>query len=447
MLPIARLLKAQGAIICGSDRAFDQGQTPEKFQVLQEEGMRLYRQDGSGIAPHLDAVIASSAIERTVPDLKRANELGLPIYNKAEILARFINQGKAIAVSGTSGKTTVTGMIGFVLEMHGLAPQMMNGGHIVNFWQERGNGNALTGKGDIFVCETDESDNSVSSYNPAVTILNNITMDHKPIEELRVIFSDLLKRTRETVILNMDDPEVAALYMTDVAAKIITFGIKTKCADFIATDIQMHAHGSDFNIIQTQTGESAAIHIRMPGQHNILNALAACCAAYQCDISLSQFAEYMCEFKGIKRRFEVVSHDKNATIIDDFGHNPDKIQASLRTLAQYKGRKIVVFQPHGFGPTKMMKDDLIEVVASLLQKDDIFIMPEIYYAGGQAQKDISSSDIITALKEQGVNAHFFNARGDIPKFVQGNHKAGDIIMVMGARDDTLSDFAKTILSA
>jgi len=119
----------------------------------------------------------------------------------------------------------------------------------------------------------------------------------------------------------------------------------------------------------------------------------------------------------------------------------------LRTLAQYKGRKIVVFQPHGFGPTKMMKDDLIEVVASLLQKDDIFIMPEIYYAGGQAQKDISSSDIITALKEQGVNAHFFNARGDIPKFVQGNHKAGDIIMVMGARDDTLSDFAKTILSA
>jgi UDP-N-acetylmuramate--alanine ligase len=187
--------------------------------------------------------------------------------------------------------------------------------------------------------------------------------------------------------------------------------------------------------------------LKVPGRHNVANALAALAASSVADVPLRGAAAALAGFQGTRRRFETVGAAGGVTVIDDFAHNPDKITATLRTLHEKPGRVWAVFQPHGFGPTKLMRAGLVETFASELRSDDVLVMPEIYYAGGTAAKDISAKDIIGDVAGRGKKAEFIARRADIPAFLAANAGQGDRIIVMGARDDTLPAFAREILRA
>lgn len=441
MSPIASLLHGRGHIISGSDRSYDQGQSPEKFEALKSKGFNLFPQDGSGISADIDFVVASAAVEDKIPDVRIARNRGISILGKADILAQFLNNGNSIGIAGTSGKTTVTGMTGFILHECGVDVGMMCGGHIVNLLEQgQSTGNAYIGQ-DAFVAETDESDGSVNNYSPYITVLNNITLDHKPMAELRRMFSDMLTRTRHKGIINIDDPEAAILARNFPA--VTTVSTNDKSADFFADNLKKAVDHIAFDV---HCGDQQVrVNLKMPGVHNVSNALCALAACVTLDVNLTEAAKALSGFKGIKRRFEVVGNENNITVIDDFGHNPDKIAATLRTLKDFDGRVLVMFQPHGFGPTKMLKTGLIETFVSWLHEDDILLMPEIYYAGGTAEKSISSKEITDNVNANGKCAVFFDTRDQIKDYIKEVVQPFDRIVIMGARDDTLSTFARSVL--
>ncbi len=438
MSPMAAILRQQGYPVSGSDRARDQRQTPEKFAQLESLGVRLFTQDGSGITPTIDAVVVSSAIEESIPDIQAARRQGIPILKRAEILAGMFEGRKGIAVGGTSGKTTVTGMTGHILAACGFDPVIVNGGVMINV-----NASYRTGRGDWIVAETDESDGSIALFTPRIAILNNVTLDHKPIAELRGLFHDFIGRAKAGSVVNYDDPEACSLAGKN--PDVLGFGIENPAAMLKAYDIVFNSHGSTFTAQDMRTQTMLSCQLNVPGHHNILNALAAVGAATLAGIDMKDAVQALAHFKGIRRRLEVTGTACGITIIDDFAHNPDKIAATLATLRQSPGRLLVMFQPHGYGPMKMMRKELAEAFASGLRPEDILVMPEIFYAGGTAARDISSADLIGDIAREGRKAIFVKTRGEAGDYLVQNAAEGDRIVVMGARDDTLSLFAREIL--
>lgn len=445
MSALALILAGKGCKVAGSDRGRDRGDSPAKFRALEQAGIRLFAQDGSGIGDDTGTLVVSSAIEESVPDVRQALAKGIPVQKRAELLAELVNKARGICIGGTSGKTTVTGMTAHMLRALGSDPTVMNGGQIVSFMEEGLAGNAVIGKGDIFVTETDESDGSIALFEPAVAVLNNITLDHKPLDELRPLFTEFLRRARDAAVVNLDDPEAARL--AAIHPRTVTFAIDAPGAALHATDITSRRDGISFTASDTRSGEAAFIRLQVPGRHNVLNALAALAVARALGLDLEAAGNALESFRGVKRRFEVVGTANGITVIDDFAHNPDKIEATLKTLRDFEGRAILIFQPHGFGPTRMLRDGLIGAFAGQMGKDDILLMPEIYYAGGTATKNISSKDITDAVAAKGRQAHFLETRDAIVDFLTRSARQGDRIVIMGARDDTLSDFALRIFES
>ena len=441
MSALALILLQKGCCVYGSDRGHDKGETPEKFGALAQAGIKLFPQDGSGVSDDVDVLVVSSAVEESVPDVRQAIHQGIPVRKRAAVLAGQVNASRGICIGGTSGKTTVTGMVAHMLYELGLDPSVMNGGQIVSFLEKGLPGNARAGAGDLFITETDESDGSIALFEPAIAVLNNITLDHKPLEELRPLFSDFLGRAGEAAIVNLDDPEAAQL--AALHENTITFAIDNPAGRIRAEDIS----ASGFTASDMDRRESIGLSLPVPGRHNILNALAALSVATALGISLAQAGQALESFRGVKRRFEIVGTWNGITVLDDFAHNPDKIAATLNTLHETNGRIIAIFQPHGFGPTRLLKDGLIETFSTHLSDTDILLMPEIYYAGGTANKDISSSNIIDAVVANGKTALFLESRAAIRTFLTDNARPGDRIVVMGARDDTLPEFAFSILES
>ncbi len=445
MSALALIIAGRGGSVAGSDRGRDKGESPGKFQALEQAGIKLFPQDGSGITDEVDTLVVSSAVEESVPDVKRALDGGIPIRKRADLLAELVNGARGVCIGGTSGKTTVTGMTGHMLYELGLDPAIMNGGLIVNFLDKGLPGNAVTGGGELFVTETDESDGSIALFAPALAVLNNITLDHKPLDELRPLFTDFLKKAREAAIVNLDDPEAAQL--AGIHPKTITFAIDNPAAILRASDITAHRDGISFSAIDSQSGETINLRLKVPGRHNISNALAALAVARALGVPFKKAGKALESFKGIRRRFEITGTANGITVIDDFAHNPDKIEATLKTLRDFDGRVIAIFQPHGYGPTRLLKDGLVAAFAEHMDKDDILLMPEIYYAGGTTTKNISSRDITDGISAKGRQAVFLETRAAILDYLSKNARQGDRIVVMGARDDTLSDFALQILGS
>ena len=229
MLPLAQILKGRGCTVEGSDRSRDQGRTPEKFGALERQGFTLHPQDGSGIVSGEQILVASAAVEDTVPEVQRAKERDCLRLSRAELNSILFNtSGAGLAVAGTSGKSTVTGMLGWILHACGREPTIMNGAVMKNFvLPERPYASAVVGGQSLYVSEVDESDGSIALYRPAVGILLNVSLDHKSMEELRHLFGDYLARSRIGVI-NADDPE--ALALLPHAKEVITFGIEQEKA-------------------------------------------------------------------------------------------------------------------------------------------------------------------------------------------------------------------------
>lgn len=438
MSAIAQVLLHNGHTVRGSDRSYDQGKNSVLYQNLKDLGVALYPQDGSGIDKTVTTLVVSSAVEPSIPDVKAALDLDIPIQKRAEILAWLFNQGEGIAVGGTSGKTTVTGMIGHILHENGRDPTVINGGIMRNAVHPPHLGNAICGNPNLPVVESDESDGTIALYDPKIAVLTNISLDHKSIEELEKLFGDFCHRAKDAAVINLDCKRSADL--THRLHTRVTFGVENDRANFNAHNITLLPDGATFQV------QNTTCRLHVPGQHNIANAMAAIAACHALDVSIPESASALASFKGIGRRLEVIGQKSGITVIDDFGHNPDKIAASLAALKAQPGRLWVVFQPHGFAPTRMLKDGLVEAFANGLDAQDYLIMPEIFYAGGTAQKDISSAHLIDAIAQQNRNAEFISTREAISKRILKDVQNGDRIVIMGARDDTLTDFAKDILA-
>jgi UDP-N-acetylmuramate--alanine ligase len=443
MLPLASILRARGAEVAGSDRALDQGRTAAKFDYLRGLGIGLCDQDGSGVRPG-QILVASAAVEESVPDVQAALRLGLERITRAELLSRLFNVAETgIAVGGTSGKSTVTGMIGWILHSAGLGPTVMNGAVMKNFaTPDAPFASALVGDGRIFVSEVDESDGSIALYRPTIAVLNNVSLDHKSMEELRALFGQFLDRS-ETAIVNLDDPEARALS----GPGAVTFSLDDRAADYSASDIAEEPIAISFKIVERGSGETAQLRLPVPGRHNAANALAALAASRAAGVPLAAAAEALTGFAGLRRRFDIVGTRGGVTVIDDFGHNPDKIAATLATCHAFAGRLLLFFQPHGYGPLRTMRRELAAAFAGGMGEEDVLILSDPAYFGGTVERTVTSADIVEDVRSAGRSAEHIPDRAECGRRLAALARPGDRILVMGARDDTLSQFAESVLAS
>jgi UDP-N-acetylmuramate--alanine ligase len=268
----------------------------------------------------------------------------------------------------------------------------------------------------------------------SIAVVTNITLDHFEISELREMFSGFVEGASHGAVINADCPN--STHLIGKSRETVTFGSSPK---------------ADFSLA------SISPNLNIAGDHNKLNALAAIAACSLLGVPVDVAREALSTFTGIKRRLEVIGVSNGVTVIDDFASNPGKIAASLKAVQEGAKRIFVVFQPHGFQPTKMMRDGYIETFASLLRKDDVLIMPDIFYVGGTANlvngevvtipKDISSEDITSAVTARGRLAYCIPDRAEIPRFIQERVAPGDTVLVMGSRDESLSEFAEGLRGA
>jgi UDP-N-acetylmuramate--alanine ligase len=441
MLPLAMILKGLGADVAGSDRSRDQGRTPEKFAWLEGHGFRLAPQDGSGIVSADQVLVASAAVEDTVPEMVRARELGNRRLSRAELNAALFNAAPiSVGIAGTSGKSTVTGMLGWILNVAGRQPTVMNGAVMKNFVSpDVPFASAVVGSGEVYVSEVDESDGSIALYRPTVAVLLNVSLDHKSMDELRVLFGDFL-RVSKHIAVNADDPEALAL-APDGA---LTFGIDNPTATITAKGFADTATSLSATIA---TGEADhPLELAMPGRHNLANALAAIAGAHAAGVPVAEAVAALATFKGLARRFDILgTSPSGVTVIDDFGHNPEKCRATLRTLKAHPGRVIAFFQPHGYGPLRQMGHELAQTFAEELGPEDIALLCDPVYFGGTVDRSEGSERIVRLIEEAGGTAEYIPARDECGERMAALARPGDRIVVMGARDDTLTAFAQSIL--
>lgn len=443
MLPLALILHGAGAEVAGSDRSRDQGRTPEKFAWLESLGFALHPQDGSGIVSVAQTLVASAAVEDTVPEMVRAKELGCPRMSRAELLAALFNASEArIAIGGTSGKSTVTGMTGWIMDQAGRDPTIMNGAVMKNYASpDAPFASARVGKGPVFVSEVDESDGSIVLYRPEIAVLNNITLDHKSLEELHGLFGNFLAAAK-VAIINADDPESAPFLEL---GHVRSFGFRDD-ADYRATQFTALPLGSRFSVCHD--GTVTPVQLQMPGRHNVSNALAAIAASHAAGVSVADAAAALGTFTGLARRFDIVGTSHSGiTVIDDFGHNPDKVAATLSTLKAHPGRVIAFFQPHGYGPLRQMGAELAKTFAHELDPDDLTILCDPVYFGGTVDQSEGSERIVRLIREAGGSAEYIPSREDCGTHIAALARPGDRVVIMGARDDTLALFARDLLTA
>jgi UDP-N-acetylmuramate--alanine ligase len=446
MTPLALIVQARGGRVEGSDRAFDQGRNTAKFDFLRTRGVLLHPQDGSGVTRPDQILVTSTAVEETIPDVQAARRIGAAATTRARLLAELFNAASVgIGVAGTSGKSTTVGMLGWILHRAGRNPTIMNGAEMKNFISAASPfASAVVGTGREFVSEVDESDGSIAFFVPRIAVVNNVSLDHKSLDELRILFHDFMTRA-ERVVLNLDNAETAALAADLRPGQAVTYSQSDAQADLLAGAPIRSLAGIAFPVKTRDTGEVIDVKLQVPGLHNMANALAALGAASACGIGLAAAAEHLGAFSGIRRRLEVVGTANGITVIDDFAHNPDKIAATLETMHAFPGRLLLMFQPHGYGPLRLMRDALVDCFASGLHGEDVLVMPEPVYFGGTVDRSIGSGDIAREIERRGRNALALPDRCACGDRLVEIARRGDRIVIMGARDDSLTQFAQDLL--
>ena len=423
-----------GGKASGSDRAFDKGERAELRAQLEALGIAICPQDGSGVDATCAAVVVSTAVEAEVPDYEAAVAQDIPIIHRSELLAHFVAARRTIAVTGTSGKSTVTAMAFEILRGAGRDASVITGGDLRLLQTQGLPGNAYAGASDLLVIEADESDGSLVRYQPAVGVILNLQRDHKEMIEVEAMFATLRARARETLVVG-DDPNLDAL-----AGGALRFGFGAG-ADIRGGDVALLPDGSRFRV------GAVAFTLPVPGAHNVANALAAIAACRAVDVELGEMVAPLASFQGVARRFQSVGTARGIEVIDDFAHNADKVAATLKT-ARLRGKRIVaVFQPHGYGPTRFLRKDFVATFARELGPGDRLYMLEIHYAGGTAMRDLSSADIVAEIADKGIDAAFAPSRDWLVDRIAEVAKPGDIVIVMGARDPSLTALAQSILEA
>jgi UDP-N-acetylmuramate--alanine ligase len=290
----------------------------------------------------------------------------------------------------------------------------------------------------------DESDGSIAFFEPRVAVVNNVSLDHKSLDELRILFRGFIAKA-QTAVLNLDNAETAALMADLQPGQAVTYSLHATQADLLASLPVRSPTGIAFRLKERDTGEVAEVALKVPGLHNVANALAALSVAKACGVGLAEGAAHLGGFSGIRRRLEVVGTANEITVIDDFAHNPDKISATLETMHAFPGRLLLMFQPHGYGPIRLMRDALVDCFVSGLHDEDVLVMPEPVYFGGTTDRSVGSREIIGEIERHGRKAFAFPDRCTCGDALVRLARRGDRIVIMGARDDSLSQFAQELL--
>src|SRR3954469_11048614 len=270
MTPLALIVQAKGERVEGSDRALDQGRNTERFDFLRSRGVLLHPQDGSGIRRAGQTLVTSAAVEETIPDVQAARRIGATVTTRAKLLAELFNAGKSsIGIAGTSGKSTTVGMIGWILHRAGQNPTIMNGAIMKNFVaMDSPFASARVGDGPAFVSEIDESDGSIAFFAPRIAVLNNISLDHKSLDELRSLFRDFVAGA-DKVVLNLDNAETAALLPALKPGQAMTYSLTGTQADLVASVPVPSPTGIALTVTDRDSGKAVAVKLNVPGRHNV----------------------------------------------------------------------------------------------------------------------------------------------------------------------------------
>ncbi len=436
MSAIAQYLQGIGKNVSGSDRYFAEGETNETKEKLEEEGIGCFLQNGDGINKNTDLVVVSTAVEDTVIEIQIARQRNIPIIKRSELLAIIAESKRTIAVGGTSGKSTTSAMLFDMLQHAGLEPSIISGAGLISIIKEGKIGNAKTGKGDWLVIEADESDGSIVQYHPEIGLLLNVDKDHKDMDILMDVFATFRNNSANFIV---NRSHFFAAQLGTVAANDFSLDVN-KGAGFLATDFAQHGLEIDFTI------NKVPFHLNSVGRHNMENVLAAVAVAGMLGVPLSVCSEAVAMYEGIYRRHQVLGKKDGVLLIDDYAHNPVKCATSIQACQPIAPKVIAWFQPHGYGPTKFLRNDFVAEIAKVLRPQDEIWMSEIFYAGGTATKDISANDLISDLKEKGVNAFFVADRNDLIKAMKLHFTCDCVLLLMGARDPSLELFAKSVFS-
>lgn len=470
MSAIAQYLKAAGHHVSGSDRQFVSGVYNESRAALEAEGIICFEQGAGGVTVDTDLVVVSTAIEDSVPEVQQAKALSKPIIKRSTLLAEIVTTKKTIAVAGTSGKSTTTAMLYEILYTAGLHPSVIGGAGLTRLINQGKIGNAAYGEGEWLIIEADESDGSIVQYHPEIGLLLNIDKDHQEMDELMNLFSTF-KQHAKYFIANLTHPlsaslsegsafDFSCLENREQGVGNREKGINTPKTTTVNQDNQDNNDNNDnltspktilnqsnFNQLGAKISfqvNGQAFEINTPGRHNMENAMAAIAVASSIGIDLATCSRALSNYEGIYRRHQVYGEKNSVILVDDFAHNPVKCARSMEACQPFSYKLIAWFQPHGYGPTRFLRNDFVEELSKVVRPQDEIWMSEIYYAGGTALKDISAADLINDLKAKGVNAFFVSDRNQLLDAMRPHFTASTTLLLMGARDPSLGDFAKQV---
>lgn len=427
MSALAQALLDSGAKVSGSERHADRGERLPVLDVLQRAGVELWPQDGSGVAGST-TVVVSTAIEPGNPDLEAAIAQGVPVRHRADVLAGMFRGRPMIAVAGTSGKTTVTGMLGWILECAGRDPTVVNGGGVVNWVAPNRVASVRWGAAEWCVLETDESDRSLLQFEPQVAVITNISSDHFNEANSEDLFRQFAS-------------QVQTLIITGGGVTRRLRGIRTRMLESVPeSEVRTEADGVRFR------WRGIDFEVPLVGAHNAENAVLAAAAAAELGVTAVQSADALRHFRGIERRLQRVGMCGGAVVLDDYAHNPAKIGAAWSAARTVGSPVLGVWRPHGFGPLARMMDDLVVAWGAVVRPGDRLWLLPVFYAGGTAGGQCSSDELAQRLREVGVDVAVVSRLEAIEMEIRAAVRPGAVVIVMGARDPALPVLSRRLCS-
>jgi len=428
MSGIAEILLDQGFTITGSDR-----QLSEVTDRLRQLGATIYEgHDASNVASDVDVLVYSSAVPPDNPELVEAQRRKIPVIRRAEMLAEVMRLKYGIGIAGTHGKTTTTSMVSLVLIEGGLDPTAVVGGKLSGL----GGTNARLGHGEFIVVEADEYDRSFLSITPTIAVLTTLETDHldcyRDLEDIKSAFIQFANKVPfyGFVVLCLDEPTLQDI-MPFIKKKIVTYGLNPQ-ADLQAADITHHENQTSFLLV-VRGDAKGTIHLRVPGNHNVQNALAAIAVGLELGIPFEKIKRGIEQFTGVYRRWEVKAEINGITVVDDYAHHPTEIKATLAgAKSGWRKRRIVcAFQPHLYSRTR----DFYEEFGRSFFNADVLLVTDVYPAREEPIQGISGELIVNAAKMFGhKDVRYVPDKKDIPDVLLSVVREGDIVITMGAGD-------------
>ncbi|MBR2764820.1 MAG: UDP-N-acetylmuramate--L-alanine ligase [Blautia sp.] len=427
MSGLAQVLLDKGFAVSGSDTR------PSLLtRALEEKGAAVfYPQRASNLPDRLDAVIYTAAINPENPEYQAALSRGVPMLTRAQLLGQIMKgYGTSIAVAGTHGKTTTTSMLAHILMEAQCDPTISVGGILPSI-----GGNIRVGKSDVFLTEACEYTNSFLSFFPTLGIILNMDADHldffKDIDDIRHSFARFahLLPPEGTLVINADTP-CHEQVTEGLPCHVVTYGLDNE-ADYTACDITWDKYGHASFTVRFQGKKIGSFYLKVPGLHNVSNALAAIAAARVIGLDTDVITRGLGSFTGTQRRFEYKGQIGEVTIIDDYAHHPTEIAATLRAAAVYPHRRLwCVFQPHTYTRTKALLDEF----AQALSAADEVVLADIYAAREHNDIGITSEDLKVRIEERGTSCAYFPTFDEIEQYLLSRAQPGDVILTMGAGD-------------